>query len=611
MADCDFNTILQQAAALKSYSQAPFRKRYDSFPPWYQHTLFSSEDLIQLRESGDAESMIAFASESKTKGNSLYNTEHYLEASVEYENALGVFNWLEPLDEDWMKKDFDDERILERSFESSDEALNATGRNLRLSCLLNIARCYQNLLEWPSCITACDFALAIDPESVKALYLRSQARSLPVNCGAFESDQAMADLKLAYELAPKNVTIAGLHTLHTHLFTKLPSLQPCFNYHPSFSAAYKELRSSTQRQAKKDREMFGGLFNRGSVSKSSASSSGSGAVAETMTIKEALEKINDAEAAAGNLERLGRVQEAYNIRERVKDVRAQYTHIMDEHRRARLDTLKGLDFLNPTPEMITNAAAAGIDMNDVRVRRILHELQTEKGNDEKTSMSTIFDRVIDRIGSERAMEVAVKLVGQTSQSEMERMVACRLKLDPTLAQKIRKDKKQKQAPTASESKAGDDDDDENEEEDTYETLLALIANDLRALQMSRGGTDLMIAEKHAKDESLRLLEAYGCAPPLTHVLFAKRMVLFFVISLICTYAFVNTSSYMAGFREKYLYGKGYNREVGKQNQELANIFDYMNTKQQGDSDEKTTANDDQRLSMGLYGSMKSNNDGEF
>ena len=116
----DFSTLIQKAAALKTFSQAPFRKKFDSFPIWYQNSIFSQKDLISIRNSKDITQSIEFSMNCKNNGNDLYKSKKFLEATVSYTNALSVFNWLTPLDENWRHKDIDDEKLREEYLEVSD-----------------------------------------------------------------------------------------------------------------------------------------------------------------------------------------------------------------------------------------------------------------------------------------------------------------------------------------------------------------------------------------------------------------------------------------------------------------------------------------------------------
>ena len=47
-----FPVLMQQAAALRQSQGAVWRKNYDNSPIWFQHSLFTEEELGTLRGSG-------------------------------------------------------------------------------------------------------------------------------------------------------------------------------------------------------------------------------------------------------------------------------------------------------------------------------------------------------------------------------------------------------------------------------------------------------------------------------------------------------------------------------------------------------------------------------
>ena len=47
--DVPFNVMMQRAAAMRSKQGEIFRRRYDSWPPWYQHSMFAKDDIIKGR----------------------------------------------------------------------------------------------------------------------------------------------------------------------------------------------------------------------------------------------------------------------------------------------------------------------------------------------------------------------------------------------------------------------------------------------------------------------------------------------------------------------------------------------------------------------------------
>jgi hypothetical protein len=44
-----FSVLMQQACTIKSKQNEIFRRRYDSWPSWLQHTMFATEEICSLR----------------------------------------------------------------------------------------------------------------------------------------------------------------------------------------------------------------------------------------------------------------------------------------------------------------------------------------------------------------------------------------------------------------------------------------------------------------------------------------------------------------------------------------------------------------------------------
>lgn len=559
----DFQTLLQQAAALKAYSQRPFRRRYDSYPVWYQNTAHASDTLIEIRESKDSSRILTFATESKIRGNALFKSQLYDEASIEYENALGVFKWLHHLDEQWQTKEIEDATLEERSFHATDEGVLLAANDLQLSLLLNIGKCYQHLLLWSHCIHACDSALELDQNSVKALYLRAQARTLPLSCGVVENNVALNDLKRAAELAPSNAIVV---------------------------TAYNKLRLSLKRQEKKDIKLFSGLFDRGSVynlaetSKRKAEEGG-----DNMTVQDALVKIKDAEAAADQMDRDGQVQQAYDLRQQVHAVRASYDIYIDERKQEmeRLEQLRSqYDFYNPSDEMIREAANAGIDLTDKRMQRILHELKSSKVEDGK--VQPLIEQVINKLKRESAFEVATKLLQDIPILEMDRMLAFRLArgnaLKTSNANELRYDEKVDGTDNIEKEEENDDDDVPSER------LLQLIVNDLLELQSTRAARGSTEYTMQDTDDSIQLLASYGCQVPINKSKMSHLVTtILWVIVCIALFGFINTSKYLSGFRQAYLYGAQRKRDPAHDIPELSKL--YSDAKKEADIKNQLFANE--------------------
>lgn len=65
---------------------------------------------------------------------------------------------------------------------------------------LNIAACNIKTKDYDTAVAACNEALKLDPYSVRALYRRARATSLPVNAGVEDFRIALTDLKRIVEV---------------------------------------------------------------------------------------------------------------------------------------------------------------------------------------------------------------------------------------------------------------------------------------------------------------------------------------------------------------------------------------------------------------------------
>ena len=70
-----------------------------------------------------------------------------------------------------------------------------------------MAACYLKLKDCKNALAACNEALIIDPQNIKALYRRSKCRSMDINAGSKEFKLALKDLKFAHEIAPKETSV--------------------------------------------------------------------------------------------------------------------------------------------------------------------------------------------------------------------------------------------------------------------------------------------------------------------------------------------------------------------------------------------------------------------
>ncbi|KAF1775477.1 Peptidyl-prolyl cis-trans isomerase, FKBP-type [Phytophthora cactorum] len=342
-AENPFADLMTKAVKLKGAQQAQLRTQYDSWPQYFQHSLFMQESVVTVRSKSFPE-RIAAAEDMKAAGNAHFNGEAFEEAVAEYEKALAVFKYLENKDPGWKKKGIEDGDMLISDFKCDDPEDQKRLDALKVSCYLNIAVAKFKLKEYPVCSRACDDTLELDPQNVKAYYRRAQALITPASSGALEFDRAISDLQKAYAIDPENREVRKL---------------------------LRELMEQRTKQRALDKETFSGMFNRGQVY-DEASAKNEAELDEVAREQKFQQEAEEAEALARGFEAKGKNEYAKEIRDKI----AQAQEV-------RSRRLKCVDFFNPTPEMIANAKESGIDLTDRNVQQMLHDLQEEERN--KTS----------------------------------------------------------------------------------------------------------------------------------------------------------------------------------------------------------------------------------
>ncbi|EKX51953.1 hypothetical protein GUITHDRAFT_49725, partial [Guillardia theta CCMP2712] len=364
----EFGRLMQQAVAMKTEMMKSDRRKYDRLPSFLQSSIYHMEKLKDTR-SLPFQGRLEAAESMKEEGNLLFKEEKFDMANIKYEESLSVFKYLEVLEghEDWKTngKGLRDEiyRIVDEDGVSSgqEEMIEAISRH-KQSCYLNIAACAMKQNNWQNCVRACDAALELDPQSVKAFYRRALARITPASSGAHEQDLALQDLEQAYEIDPTNVKV---------------------------KAKLLELRKQIAKQKHNDKATFSGMFDRGTIQStataaSSSSSNGTGrsSSGQSQVVNEdtfsLLEKqLEDAERIALGYKNAGKHDKAEAMFKSIEESR-QRIEAAKERAQGNFTPLEDADFDNPTEEMINDAKKHGIDLTDPVVRRFCKQLQKEK-----------------------------------------------------------------------------------------------------------------------------------------------------------------------------------------------------------------------------------------
>jgi len=201
-----FSVLLSQAVKLKSAQEAPLRSKFNSFPTFYQNSIFPRDQVDEARGK-DFEGRMEDAGRFKNMGNSALKELRYQDAITCYEMALGVFKYLVNTNPNWKTEGVKDDYIRQEEFETDVECEKSQVCKFLVMCYTNIAVVSLKTGQLRQAIEACNEAIEIDSSNVKALYLRSKARLTPKSAGMVEEDMAVRDLQTAKKLDPKNQVV--------------------------------------------------------------------------------------------------------------------------------------------------------------------------------------------------------------------------------------------------------------------------------------------------------------------------------------------------------------------------------------------------------------------
>jgi len=145
------------------------------------------------------------------------------------------------------------------------------------------------------------------------------------------------------------------------------------NHFISNRREYRRLRQAMLHQSKKDKKAFGGMFARGSLNDSR--SEHREVINDVQRRNKSLDKVlEDAESMLNFYKSVGhgREDEQHEMRQIVNDLKMK---------KLDLQKYKGahkLNFRQPPPEMIADAASRGVDLTNPRVIELLEKMQSEK-----------------------------------------------------------------------------------------------------------------------------------------------------------------------------------------------------------------------------------------
>jgi len=360
--DNELGNILQEAVKLKSAQMGQKRITYEKWPYFVQHTLFhgEKEDFKAWRQLPFDEK-IKISEGIKDEGNKLYAKGSWSDAVDKYEEAATLVHYCYSTDPGWRKNNRgidDDVLVLVEDIGSNDEEAKQQIK-LRMTCALNLAACKQKLEKYEEAVVACDVALELDPDNVKALYRRAEARIRPSKATAYDHDLAILDLQKAHKQEPKNPTVKTL---------------------------LGKLQGERKVQREKDSKTFTGMFGRGEIYDKDMETAQAPcqselemreiqARIENITDDDTLEKrCEDAELLRDLYMRNGKEDDARELNEKIK--------VAKNAMKERDEPKPRMDWSCPSEEMLLDAKKYDLDLNDPMVIQELMRLEKEGLTDE-------------------------------------------------------------------------------------------------------------------------------------------------------------------------------------------------------------------------------------
>ena len=235
--DTPISVILSQAVKIKSAQQASLRKDFDNLPNFLQNTIFSNDEITQIRQKS-FEDRLDEAHGLKTQGNSYYQAGKFYEAKAVYESAISIFRFLTNINPSWKEIGIRDEDIRQEAFDGENEYQSLEIKIFLVNCYNNLALTCIHVTPplIQDAIQACSAAIHINPKHAKSYYLRAKSRLANRSCGQSEERLALQDLQKAKCLDPSNKHISLL---------------------------YSKIRMDMSTAKQRERETFQGMFDNG------------------------------------------------------------------------------------------------------------------------------------------------------------------------------------------------------------------------------------------------------------------------------------------------------------------------------------------------------------
>jgi len=227
----DFNSIMQKAAEMKGAQLKEKRREWEAAPEWYKNTM-SHERQGEVMESRKKsfEERIELAEKNKVEGNQFYTDGKFKKALDAYVKSIAAFRYFAREEKgEMIRQVFEDETL------NGEEKMRAHA--LLVSAFLNTAQCCIKARMPLDGVFACDQALRIDPQNAKAYYRRGIAQIAGEDTST-SLEKGVKDLTRAYQLSPDD---------------------------PAIKAALKQHGQELAEQTRKDKKVFGGMFNNGEL----------------------------------------------------------------------------------------------------------------------------------------------------------------------------------------------------------------------------------------------------------------------------------------------------------------------------------------------------------
>ena len=136
--DSPLGGLMAEAVKLKGAQQAQLRPVWDSWPQYFQHSMFMQEPIVSARGKLFSE-RLSLALEIKAQGNKHFMNKKYEEAVAQYEKALAIFKYCENKDPGWKTKGIHDDDIRVVDFCADNESDQAHLETLKVNLYLNIS----------------------------------------------------------------------------------------------------------------------------------------------------------------------------------------------------------------------------------------------------------------------------------------------------------------------------------------------------------------------------------------------------------------------------------------------------------------------------------------